>query len=68
MHSAWMYCTGQDTGSACLPSCLALDKQQSDARAGQQLLQEEMQKAVAMLQHALQQQYVDDHYATAETG
>ena len=54
-----MICAGEDAADAWLPSCNAYNQleQQSGVQAGQQQLKQEMQKALATLQHALQQQH-----------
>lgn len=52
-----MVCTGEDVANPWLPSCNANGQQQSDVQSGQQQLKQEMQKALATLQHALQQQH-----------
>lgn len=56
MRSTGLVYAGQDAGTLCLPSCNASEQQFSDVQAGHQQLQQEMQAALATLQHALQQQ------------
>lgn len=61
MHLMRLVCAGQDAGNICLPSCSANAQQLSDVQAGQQQLKQEMQTALATLQHALQQGQHSDH-------
>lgn len=61
MCSVGLVYAGQDAGNLCLPSCNANAQQLSYVQAGQQQLEQEMQMAVATLQHALQQRQHSDN-------